>query len=104
MSKRSKACEISQATKKKVWKRDNEHCIICGKWVPVSCANAHYIKRSQGGLGIEQNIVTMCPECHYKEDFGQDTKIYEDKIKTYLKRKYNDWKEENLYYTKYNKG
>ena len=104
MSKRSKACDISQATKKKVWKRDNERCIICGRWVPVSCANAHYIKRSQGGLGIEQNIVTMCPECHYKEDFGQDTKIYEDKIKTYLKRKYNDWKEENLYYTKYNKG
>lgn len=104
MSKRSKACEISQATKKKVWKRDNERCIICGKWVPVSCANAHYIKRSQGGLGIEQNIVTMCPECHYKEDFGQDTKLYEYKIKTYLKRKYKDWKEENLYYKKYIKG
>lgn len=102
MSKRSKACEISQATKKKVWKRDNEHCIICGKWVPVSCANAHYIKRSQGGLGIEQNIVTMCPECHYKEDFGQDTKIYEDKIKTYLKGIYGEnWNKENLIYNKW---
>ena len=101
MSKRSKACERTKKVKEKVWKRDNEHCVICGKWVPVSCANAHYIKRSQGGLGIEQNIVTMCPECHYEEDFGQDTELYEDKIKTYLKRKYKDWKEENLYYRKY---
>lgn len=102
MSKRSKACGISQATKKKVWKRDNERCIICGRWVPVSCANAHYIKRSQGGLGIEQNIVTMCPKCHYEEDHGQDTQLYKNKIKTYLERKYKDWKEENLYYRKYN--
>lgn len=102
MSKRSKACEISQATKKKVWKRDNEHCIICGKWVPVSCANAHYIKRSQGGLGIEQNIVTMCPECHYEEDFGQDTKLYEDYIENYLKSIYGaNWNKENLIYNKW---
>lgn len=102
MSKRSKACEITKKVKEKVWKRDNEHCVICGKWVPVNCANAHYIKRSQGGLGIEQNIVTMCPECHYEEDFGQDTQLYEDKIKTYLKQKHKDWKEENLYFRKYN--
>lgn len=101
MSKRSKACEISKKVKEKVWKRDNEHCIICGKWVPVSCANAHYIKRSQGGLGIEQNIVTMCPECHYEEDHGQDTQLYEDKIKIYLRTKYKDWKIENLIYKKY---
>lgn len=101
MSKRSRACEISKKVKEKVWKRDNEHCIICGKWVPASCANAHYIKRSQGGLGIEQNIVTMCPECHYEEDFGQATKLYEDNIKIYLKTKYKDWKIENLIYKKY---
>ncbi len=47
MSKRSKACEISQKTKEEVWNRDNQQCIICGKWVPKSCANAHFIKRSQ---------------------------------------------------------
>ena len=102
MSKRSKACDISQATKKKVWKRDNERCIICGRWVPVSCANAHYIKRSQGGLGIEQNIVTMCPECHYKEDHGLNTELYEDYIENYLKGIYGEnWNKENLIYNKW---
>ena len=47
MSKRSKACEISQKVKKIVWLRDNCECIYCHKWVPISCANAHFIKRSQ---------------------------------------------------------
>lgn len=47
MSKRSKACEISQKVKEIVWNRDNQQCIYCGKWVPKACANAHFIKRSQ---------------------------------------------------------
>ena len=32
------------------------------------------LRGHSGGLGIEENIVTLCPECHYQEDFGQDTK------------------------------
>ncbi len=51
MSKRSKACDISPKVKKKVWERDNHCCIICGS--PYAMPNAHYIARSQGGLGIE---------------------------------------------------
>lgn len=101
-SKRSKACDISQKTKELVWNRDNHQCIICGKYVPKNCANSHFIKRSQGGLGIEQNIVTLCPDCHFKEDFGQDTKLYEQKIENYLKAYYGEnWNIENLIYKKY---
>lgn len=47
MSKRSKACEIPQKVKENVWNRDDQKCILCGKYVPKTCANAHYIKRSQ---------------------------------------------------------
>lgn len=47
MSKRSKDCEIPQKVKENVWNRDNHKCILCGKYVPKTCANAHYIKRSQ---------------------------------------------------------
>ena len=46
-SKRSKACEISQKVKEIVWERDNHKCISCGRYVPKTCANAHFIKRSQ---------------------------------------------------------
>lgn len=101
-SKRSKACNISQKTKEIVWNRDNKQCIICGKYVPKTCANGHFIKRSQGGLGIPENIVTLCSECHYKEDFGQDTKLYEQKIENYLKAYYGgNWNKEKLIYKKY---
>ncbi len=47
MSKRSKACDISPKVKEVVWNRDSQKCIYCGKWVPKTCANAHFIKRSQ---------------------------------------------------------
>ena len=47
MSKRSKACDISQKVKDLVWHRDNKKCVACGRYVPKSCANAHFIKRSQ---------------------------------------------------------
>lgn len=102
MSRRSKACEITQKVKEIVWNRDNHKCIYCGRYVPKNYANAHYIKRSQGGLGIEENIVTLCLECHYQEDFGQDTKLYEDYIENYLKGIYGaDWNKEKLIYKKY---
>lgn len=51
MSKRSKACEISQKVKEIVWLRDNKSCIFCGRYAPKTCANAHFIKRSQRRLG-----------------------------------------------------
>lgn len=63
----------------------------------------HIIKKEvNGGLGIEENIVTLCPECHYQEDFGQDTKLYEDYIENYLKGIYGaNWNKEKLIYKKY---
>ena len=104
MSKRSNACDITQKVKGIVWNRDNQKCIYCGKYVPKTCANAHFIKRSQGGLGIEENVVTLCPECHYEEDFGKNSKEYEQKLKEYLQSYYGSkWNEENLIFKKYNR-
>lgn len=103
MSKRSKACDISQKVKEIVWNRDEHKCISCGRYVPKTCANAHFIKRSQGGLGIPENVVTLCPQCHYEEDFGKDSKVYEYSIENYLRNYYGtSWNKENLYYNKYN--
>ena len=101
LSKRSKACQISMKTKEIVWNRDNRRCIFCGKYVPIDCANAHYIKRSQGGLGIEQNVFTACFTCHYKEDFGQEQLEYREQAKKYLESQYEGWNEKNLYYDKW---
>ena len=58
------------------------------------------LKGHNGGLGVEQNVVTMCPECHFEEDMGKDTKVYEQKVKTYLQSKYDEWRPSELIYRK----
>lgn len=105
-SKRAKACDISQAVKKKVFERDSGCCIICGNNYNVM-PNAHYIPRSKGGLGIEQNIVTLCTEltenkCHRKFDFGtaEEREEIGEKIREYLMSIYPEWNEEDLIYKK----
>lgn len=104
-SKRAKALDITKAVKDKVWERDGGHCIICGN--RDAYPNAHYIPRSQGGLGIEQNVVTLCGNfapnrCHYTYDFGTDgqREFIGRQIEQYLKGKYPNWNEADLYYKK----
>lgn len=102
-SKRSKACNISQKVKQIVWNRDKRCCIICGN---LGSPNSHYISRAKGGLGIEQNIVTMCIRCHNAYDNGYDKEFKDyirEKTKEYLKFKYKNWNEENLIYKKWEK-
>ena len=98
-SKRSKACEIPQSVREKVYQRDDGKCIICHF---AGVPNAHFIPRSCGGLGIEQNIVTLCPACHYDYDNGFKRKTYGEKIEEYLKTYYGDtWNKKDLIYKKH---
>ena len=99
-SKQSKACDISKAVKDAVWERDGHRCIICGS--SEAMPNAHYIPRSQGGLGIEENIVTLCLDCHNAFDNSSARPWYHDQIKKYLESKYPDLDENKLVYHKYN--
>lgn len=99
---RTKKTEIKTSIKKTVWIRDGCKCIFCGIKVPWNYANAHLKKRSEGGLGIPENLFTACQNCHNEEDNGLNAKEYEEKAKTYLKAIYGvNWKEENLIYKKY---
>lgn len=105
-SKKSKACDISQKVKMQVFLRDNGRCVICGNSYNVM-PNAHYIPRSKGGLGIVENIVTLCTDltdhkCHSRFDRGTKDEREElgNKIKSYLKSKHPNWDEKNLIYKK----
>jgi hypothetical protein len=99
MNKRSKACDISRAVKNEAWERDGHCCIICGS--PAAMPNSHYIKRSQGGLGIPKNIATMCLNCHTEYDSGHNPERIKAKFKLYLKSCYPDWDEKELVYNKW---
>lgn len=97
-SKRSKATDISAKVKKAVYERDNGMCIYCGR---IGIPNAHYISRAKGGLGIEQNIVTLCIGCHHQYDNGELHEEIGAYIKKYLRAKYPDWNELDLIYKKW---
>ena len=99
MQKRTKATSIPQKIRQEVEERDNHRCIFCGS---SNCrGEAHFIRRSQGGLGIAKNLLTTCRTCHRLLDESQASELYKQKAREYLMSKYPDWNEEDLVYNKW---
>ena len=70
-----KPTDISPRVKQQVWERDHHHCVVCGS--PQAMPNAHvFINRAHGGLGIAENIATLCMQCHHNYDNGKDKEHY----------------------------
>ncbi len=108
-SKQTKAHEIPIAVKKAVAERDSIDghpcCIYCGRPAPtenpLAFSNAHIVKRSQGGLGIETNIVTLCPTDHFKFDDSTEREQMLEFICGYMRGWYGEkWNLENQVYIK----
>lgn len=98
-SKRAQATDISDEVKQIVFERDNGRCVVCGRH---GIPDAHYKRRSQGGLGIEQNVVTLCLKCHSQFDDGALREEIGNKIKDYLSYIYGpSWNEKDLIYDKW---
>lgn len=95
MQKRTKALQIPVDVKRRVWERDG-YCVYCGN--PNAAPVAHYIARSQGGLGIEENILTLCESCHRRYDQSGDRQKMKTFFREYLRSKYPEWNEGNLRY------
>lgn len=100
MHKRTKAVAISPVVKISVNRRDNGLCVYCGK---PGLPEAHYISRAKGGLGIEQNILTLCRECHRKYDLGTrlEREGMREFFRSYLMSVYSDWNEDELIYRRF---
>lgn len=94
----TKRTAIPIDVKQIVFERDRHCCILCGR---PGLPNAHYIRRSQGGLGIEQNIVTLCIKCHDDYDNGFKREEYGKAIKDYLDMHYPGFPDEKRVYTKF---
>lgn len=98
-SKRAKALAIDTKTKRLVHDRDGGLCVNCRR--PGS-PEAHYIPRSMGGLGCEENILTLCRKCHDIFDNGcrEVREEMRGRFAAYLASFYDGWDEENLIYRK----
>lgn len=99
MHKMTKATMIPQKVKSAVYARDKGLCVLCGK-EGIPCA--HVVRRSQGGRGIEQNVVCLCPWCHRsfdegRPDFREHAYV---RIVAHLKGFYPDWNREDMIYKK----
>ena len=107
MKNRTKDLSISKSVKEAVAARDSVDgwpcCILCGlpapTYNPLAFSNAHYISRGQGGLGIEENILTLCWNCHQRFD-GAERNDLRSILRRYLIEQYPDWDESKLTYMK----
>ena len=108
MNDRTISLGITIAVKEAVADRDSFDgwpcCILCGTPAPVNnrlaYSNAHYISRAHGGIGREDNILTLCPECHRRYDQTTDRAILKPFFERYLREHYPNWNENNLVYKK----
>lgn len=100
MGKRKKWTDISPNTKRIVYERDGERCVLCGSYYGLP--EAHFVPRSKGGAGNEYNIVTLCRQCHAHFDQGRqdERKAIREILRKYLINKYPDWSEESVIYRK----
>ena len=100
--RQTKACEIPPRVKEAVYERDGHVCVLCERWADPSNACAHFIPRKPHlGLGIEENILTLCQDCHDAYDKTTRRKEIQERLRQYLKSKYPDWDEAKLIYHKY---
>lgn len=112
MKKRTKALQIDRKTADRVIERDGE-CVLCrlGFIEEINPCDigayihdiAHFIPRSQGGLGIEKNLVLLCRQHHHELDNGNKGKRaeYLEALENYFKNIYPNWNREELKYKKY---
>lgn len=99
MHRETKFTAISPATKKKVWQRDFGRCVLCGS--TNAGPHCHFVRRSQGGLGTEENIWTGCQRCHGAFDSESTDGPLHDRMRDYFKTLYPQWDESKLKYKKW---
>lgn len=106
MHRETRATAISKRVKDAVRKRDGGRCILCGRTGGPHC---HVVRRSAGGMGVEENIVTLCDDCHRAYDegvnmsrFGAGTTRESIRcfLESYLKQFYPGWTAESVIYKK----
>lgn len=102
MQYRAKQCDISPKVRQAVLLRDSWDdctcCVLCGKPRPETLM--HYIPRSAGGLGIEENLVAGCIQCHHDTDHTTKREQNLERIREYLDQYYPGFEDEYRVYEK----
>jgi hypothetical protein len=97
MNKRTKATSISMTVRKNVKDRD-QFCFLCGRSDRLEVA--HFIPRSRGGLGIEQNLGLVCLWCHGLLDQSVNRPAMLVEFRRHLDSFYPDFTDDERIYKK----
>ena len=113
MAKYTKLLQFDKKTREKIYERDNYGCLFCRLGYHIVGKNlsnlefnifdiAHFINKSQMGLGIEENGVLLCRWHHSQLDNGNKGLRPEmlSIMEEYLKSKYENWDKVKLTYKK----
>ena len=103
--------QFNAKTKRAILLRDGG-CIFCQREYHMKCNDSfqlaqldamHYVNKSAGGQGIEQNGAIGCRYHHALLDNGNKGIRQEmlDIFKEHLQSQYEDWNEKDLYFDKY---
>jgi len=96
---RARACDINLKVRAIVKERDGYCCALCGG-NGLFMSIAHYIPRSKGGLGIEQNLLVLCQRCHHNYDNTTKRQEYAVIIRDYLNGHYPGFDHDRRFYKK----
>ena len=113
MSKKKKVnYNFTPEIRKKIFYRDGQQCVFCKINYHMECRSEmlleivdtmHFVNKSQGGLGIEENGVTGCRYHHGLLDNGhvglRDEML--EMMEEHLKNCYPDWDKAKLVYNKW---
>ena len=82
---RSQVCEFPKKERLAIYNRDKNRCIFCGATSSLTIAHV-FFSRAKGGLGVQENGVLACRDCHNKLDHGRPKEKlrYEKIAKEYL--------------------
>lgn len=114
MHKRTKYLKYDKETAMKVIERQEHECLFCKMGYHIEKQNlsnlefnvydiAHFINRSQGGLGVEENLVLLCRFHHHHLD-NSNKGLRKEMLmimEEYLKQCYPEWNKEKLVYKKW---
>lgn len=117
-SKKAQATSIPRSVKEKVWARQKGRSLFA-PYTPITVEECccHFIPRSKGGLGIEENVFG-CVQRPYRNEHlmfdgnelvspteAKKYNLSRDEMKTVVRNHlilhYPGWSEENLVYKKY---
>lgn len=112
MNKSTKKLQFSAKTKKRIEERDRNRCIFCARSYHMKCRDPiqyairehmHYINKSAGGMGIEENGALGCRYHHTLLDNGNKGLRPEMLaiFRKHLQSHYPEWDEKKLVYHKY---